>query len=37
MSPIWYVLIGYVLGQVTVVLAGYFGECIKEHTDNELH
>ena len=35
MNPIWYVLIGYVLGQFTVVFAGYLGEVLKERY-NEL-
>ena len=36
MNPIWYVLMGFVLGQFTVVLAGYLGELLKERS-NELH
>ncbi len=46
MSAIWYVLIGFVLGQGSVVLAGWFGEILKdrrteledaERFRNELH
>ncbi len=33
MNPIWYVLIGFVLGQGAVVLAGYIGELLKERSD----
>ncbi len=33
-SPIWYVLIGFVLGQFAVLLAMYIGELL--HHDDEL-
>ncbi len=30
MTPIWYVLIGYILGQVSFFLACYIGELMKQ-------
>ena len=30
MSPFWYVLIGYLLGQGSFLFAGYVGELIRE-------
>ncbi len=36
MSAIWYVLMGFVLGQGAVFFAMYLGQLLKEDTD-ELH
>ncbi len=35
MSAIWFVLIGFILGQGAAVLASYLGELLKEN-DHEL-
>ena len=35
MNPLWYLLIGYFLGQGSVLVAGYIGGLIRECT-NEL-
>ncbi len=46
MSAIWFLLIGFVLGQFAVVFAGYLGELLKDRREeleeserfrNELH
>ncbi len=36
MNPIWYVLIGFILGQSAAVLASYLGALLKGDA-NELH
>ncbi len=36
MSPIWYVLIGFVLGQAACVFACYLGEILKEVSHDDV-